>query len=238
MYAKVKVLFYEIEKRYPYLALLLLTIINKCLRITCKYMINGLNNKICNDGAILKSVNFDIIGDNNTISIGYHTVLKGLHFRIRGSGHSIKIGTNCRFNKGGTLWLQDSNGTIEIGNKTSAEKIHIAVTEPSSQVSIGNNCLFAYDIDIRAGDSHSIICSETGKRLNYAKNIHIDDHVWVAAHVIVLKGVRIGKNSVIATGSVVTKSCGEGVVMGGNPAMVIKENINWNRKMFYDDKIC
>jgi len=235
MHAKAKYLFSEIEKRYPVLALLLIKLFNKCLRITCKYRITGSNNKICNDGAILNSVNFDIIGNNNTISIGYHTVLKGLHFRIRGSGHSIKIGINCRFNERGTLWLQENNGSIQIGNKTTIQNAHIAVTGPSSEIRIGEDCLFAYDIDIRTGDSHSIICSKTGKRLNYSKNIRIGDHVWIASHVIILKGVCVGKNSVIATGSVVTKSCGEGVIMGGNPAMVIKKNINWDRKL-YDKK--
>ena len=35
--------------------------------------------------------------------------------------------------------------------------VHIAVTEPGSKVQIGKECMFANDIDIRTGDSHSIL---------------------------------------------------------------------------------
>jgi len=46
----------------------------------------------------------------------------------------------------------------------------------------------------------------------------------------VLKGVKIGENSVLATGSVVTKSCGSGVILAGNPATEIKTGISWKRE--------
>ena len=45
-------------------------------------------------------------------------------------------------------------------------------------------------------------------------------------NVIVLKGVRIGQNSIIAAGSIVTKSIPSNCIAGGNPAKILKEVSN------------
>jgi acetyltransferase-like isoleucine patch superfamily enzyme len=58
----------------------------------------------------------------------------------------------------------------------------------------------------------------------------IGDHVWIAAHAIVLKGVEIGRDSIVAAGAVVTRSCGPGVILAGNPAAIIKEGVTWRRE--------
>lgn len=60
----------------------------------------------------------------------------------------------------------------------------------------------------------------------YAK-VKIEDNVWIGAGVIVLKGVTVGKNSIIAAGSVVVKDIPENVLAAGVPARVIK-NIEGN----------
>ncbi len=51
----------------------------------------------------------------------------------------------------------------------------------------------------------------------------IEDDVWIGARVIILPGVHIGKGSVIAAGSVVTKDVEAYTVVGGVPARVIKK---------------
>jgi len=110
----------------------------------------------------------------------------------------------------------------------------LAATEPNSSIEIGKECMFAYDIDVRTGDSHSILDATTKERLNYAQNISIADNVWIAAHVSILKGVTIAQNSVVATRSVVTKPFKDtSVLIGGVPAKVLKENIIWDKKRIY-----
>jgi acetyltransferase-like isoleucine patch superfamily enzyme len=54
------------------------------------------------------------------------------------------------------------------------------------------------------------------------KPITIEDNVWIAAGVTVLGGVTVGKNSVLAAGSVVTKDVSPNTLVGGNPATIIR----------------
>jgi len=52
--------------------------------------------------------------------------------------------------------------------------------------------------------------------------VNIEDEVWIGAHSVILKGVRIGRASVVAAGSVVNCDVPAGVVVGGVPAKIIK----------------
>jgi acetyltransferase-like isoleucine patch superfamily enzyme len=58
--------------------------------------------------------------------------------------------------------------------------------------------------------------------------VHIGNKVWIGANVTILKGVSIGDGSVIAAGSVVTRSIPANCLAGGIPAKVIKENVAWS----------
>lgn len=64
--------------------------------------------------------------------------------------------------------------------------------------------MFSNDVEIRNGDSHSIVDMHTKKRINSASSVEINDHVWLTAHVRVLKGSVIPSNSIVANSGVVT----------------------------------
>lgn len=64
----------------------------------------------------------------------------------------------------------------------------------------------------------------------YDSPVIIEDDVWRGANVTILKGVRIGKGSIVAAGAVVTKSFPPYSIIGGVPAKLIK-------KRFHDDEI-
>ena len=53
--------------------------------------------------------------------------------------------------------------------------------------------------------------------------IILKDNVWIGDRAVVGKGVTIGKNSIVAAGAIVVKDVPDNVVVGGNPAKIIKE---------------
>jgi maltose O-acetyltransferase len=62
----------------------------------------------------------------------------------------------------------------------------------------------------------------------YSSNapIIIGENVWIGSNVRICKGVTIGDNSIIAANSVLTKNVPANAVVAGNPAKIVKENID------------
>ncbi|OLY82220.1 putative acetyltransferase [Smittium mucronatum] len=90
-----------------------------------------------------------------------------------------------------------------------------------ARVDIGDNVMFGPNVQIYTA-THPIEAEPriSGKELAYP--IKICDNAWIGGGSIVLPGITIGKNSVVAAGAVVTKDVPENVVVGGNPAKIIK----------------
>jgi len=234
MEQKLKRVYKSISQKHPSIGTLLKRCYYKRPFNRIKHKIRGKNNRIRHGGAMLSGVTFDISGNDNNIEIGENCILNHVVFYVRGNGHTLVINSGCRFNRGGSIWFEDQNCSLVIGKNSTFEDAHLALTEPNSTMTIGNDCLFAYDIDVRTGDSHSIISKSTNERINYAENVFIGDHVWVAAHSILLKGSIIPNDSIVATGSVVTKKfTQDGILIGGNPAKQLKNGITWSRERLY-----
>ncbi|MCG2588811.1 sugar O-acetyltransferase [Rhodohalobacter sulfatireducens] len=91
-----------------------------------------------------------------------------------------------------------------------------------AEVRFGNNCLLAPQVGIYTA-THPLLPHERNSGLELAKQITIGDNCWIGGHATINPGVQLGDNVVVASGAVVTKSFGDNVVIGGNPAKVIKE---------------
>lgn len=198
-----------------------------------KKKISGKNNNINFKEAVLRKVVIDIAGNDNELIIKKGSKISNAKIFIRGTGHRLIIGENFSM-ASGTLWIEDENCKIIIGDKTTIGDASIAVTEPNSTISIGEDCMLSSDIEIINGDSHSIIDKETNKRINFAEDIVIGNHVWIGAHVQILKGVKIGNDSIIGTRSLVTKDVANSCVAAGVPAKEVKKNVTWRRDRIYD----
>jgi acetyltransferase-like isoleucine patch superfamily enzyme len=101
-------------------------------------------------------------------------------------------------------------------------------------VFVNQNCTF-YDLggidiadDVMIGPNVSIITSghpiaPSQRRAGViAKPVVIERNVWIAAGAIIIGGVTVGENSVVAAGSVVTRDVPPNSLVGGNPARVIR----------------
>lgn len=86
-------------------------------------------------------------------------------------------------------------------------------------VYIGNNVQIGPRVSIET-TNHSLK-PINGKRETYHLDVTIKSNVWIGAGVIILPGVTVGENSVIAAGAVVNKNVSPNVLVGGVPAKVL-----------------
>ena len=187
-----------------------------------------LKNKLEIFGKLRKN-KIKISGDNNILYIGKNSLLRNCHISINGNNNVLHIGDDCVVNS--TSIILDNEGTeIRIGNKTSIGKAQIVSLEPY-KIEIGEDCMLSYDIEIRNTDSHKIYDKNANKRINEGNSVRIGNHVWLGMRAIVLKGVTIGDNSIVAAGSIVTKDVKANTIVSGNPARQVKENKNWSRDL-------
>jgi maltose O-acetyltransferase len=91
-----------------------------------------------------------------------------------------------------------------------------------AEVKFGKNCLLAPQVGIYTA-THPLDPVERNSGLEFAQPITIGDNCWIGGHAVINPGVTLGDNVVVASGAVVTKSFGDNVVIGGNPARVLKE---------------
>ena len=144
------------------------------------------------------------------------------------SGESIN--PLCRHQRG-CIMTERAESVIEIGH-------HVWMSSPciwakqritiGNYVNIGGDCIImdsdAHNLDWRVRDSGEMFAPKVSMDNHTAKcaPIVIEDHVLIGARSIILKGVTIGRGSVIGAGSVVVKDIPAGCIAAGNPCKVIK----------------
>lgn len=91
------------------------------------------------------------------------------------------------------------------------------------QIKIGNDCLFADSVSIYDHDHKFEDLNRPIREQGYlTRNVNIGNNVWVGTNSLILKGVRIGDNAIVAAGAIVTKDVPENSVVGGVPAKVLR----------------
>lgn len=133
----------------------------------------------------------------------------------------LLIGDRVRLASGiSTLELSvGPGGTLEIGDRVLIN--HGCSIGATKLVRIGARCNLGSQSIIIDNAFHELDPERRDQQPESAPVI-LEDNVWLAARVIVLPGVTIGKNSVIGAGSVVTKSIPPDVVAAGVPAKIIR----------------
>ena len=148
---------------------------------------------------------------NGTVETDYEERTKILKELLGSTGEKIYIESNFRC---------DYGYNIHVGENFYAN--FDCVILDVCKVQIGDNCLMAPGVHIYTA-THPINPYERIAGPEYGKPIEIGNNVWIGGRAIINPGIKIGNNVVIASGSVVTKDIPDNVIVGGNPARVIKE---------------
>ncbi|TVP92399.1 sugar O-acetyltransferase [Alkalibacterium sp.] len=88
-------------------------------------------------------------------------------------------------------------------------------------IRIGKNAMFGPGVSLVTPE-HPLHPDERNSGLEFGRPISIGDNCWIGANATIIGGVTLGKNVVVAAGSVVTRSFSDNVVLAGAPARVIK----------------
>ena len=121
-----------------------------------------------------------------------------------------------------------NNCKIEIGDDVVICGARLFLQDDNTSITIGNNCMISWGIDIWCTDVHTITDLD-GNAQNYGKSIKISNHVWIGKDVKIGKNTKVSDDSIIGWGSIVTRKFEEtNVILAGNPAKIIKKDINWN----------
>ncbi len=142
-------------------------------------------------------------------------------------GKHVSIYAGCSFSVG-------PQGRCMVGDFT---LLNGALIMTEERIEIGSHCLISWNVGIADSDFHPLAPAQ---RLIDAQALApflkdrpprpklktvpviIGNNVWIGMNATILKGVTIGENSVVAAGSVVTKSVPPNTVVAGNPAVAIK----------------
>ena len=121
---------------------------------------------------------------------------------------------------------------VSVGNETYGPLCVHHFCHPDERLIIGNYCSISKGVKFILGGNHNTNTFSTFPFRNKFNNgeveaftkgpIIVEDDVWIGTDAIILSGVTLGKGSIVAAGSIVTKSSQPYSIIGGNPAKIIK----------------
>lgn len=95
----------------------------------------------------------------------------------------------------------------------------------NSKVIIGNDCAIGPNVSFETVN-HNLVFSKSDGWGSNPKSIIVEDRVWIGSGAIILPGVIVGHDSVVAAGAVVTKNVPPNSLVGGVPAKLIRSMEN------------
>ena len=125
---------------------------------------------------------------------------------------------------------------IKFGGDCSIWKNFNLFVSSSSSFIMEDDCMVSYGVTIWCGDGHQVLNRNNNQIINVQKEpLVIGKHSWISNNVLITKNAKIPPNTIIGMGSVVSKKFTEEYTcIAGNPAQVVKHNIDWTRKNIYE----
>ena len=118
------------------------------------------------------------------------------------------------------FFLDAPGATIAIGERCFINRRTEFISQDA--VKVGDDCLISWDVMITDTDYHYV------GDLPPTAPVTIGDRVWIGARASILKGVTIGDGAVVAAGAIVTKDVAPRTLVAGNPARVVRTDVDWS----------
>ncbi len=115
--------------------------------------------------------------------------------------------------------LEDSTALIQVGERTFINRNSEIVA--ATGVVIGSDCAISWDVLITDTDFHQV------SGVQKSRSVRIGDNVWIGAGATILKGVTVGHGAIVAAKSVVTEDVPSKSLVAGNPARLIRTEVDW-----------
>jgi acetyltransferase-like isoleucine patch superfamily enzyme len=144
------------------------------------------------------------------------------------AGALIRMAPQSRFQTTGKVWIYggvriylDRGAEVRIGGGTYINPRTVIYS--SERVSIGEYCAISWDVQIMDSDHHELV----GSRSPPTRPVSIGDHVLIGSRATIVKGITVSDGAIVAAGSVVTKNVPPKTLVGGNPAQLIRQPVDW-----------
>ena len=125
------------------------------------------------------------------------------------------------YNSYAYIEARNQNAIITFGNNVHINNGFSIISE--KRISIGNNVLIGHNCQLTDSNFHDLDKNNRHQTDLSPLDVIIGDNVFIGNNVTILKGVEIGENTVVANGSLVTKSFPKNVIIGGVPAKFLKD---------------
>jgi carbonic anhydrase/acetyltransferase-like protein (isoleucine patch superfamily) len=182
----------------------------------------------------LSNTHVRISGARATVVIAADAVLRGARIEISSSDAVVFIGPQARLNLV-TLSVSGPQCTIVVGSATTWQSGSCLCQWKSRHVILGDDCMLADEVIIRTNDGHGIFDRTSHEKINPAKSVVLEAHVWVGRRSTVNKGARVGMGAIVGSDSVASGSLEGHNLYAGVPAKKVRENVTWSRTHNWDD---
>jgi acetyltransferase-like isoleucine patch superfamily enzyme len=145
---------------------------------------------------------------------------------------SIHIGKHARLSIQGTVQILrgvrvfvNDEAHLEIGNRSYINDCSTITC--FEHIKIGSGCSISWNTNIMDTNIHELIVA--GRPRPRTAPISIGDRVWIGSGATILAGTTIDEQAIVAAASVVTADVPSKVVVAGNPARIIAEDVSWEQ---------
>lgn len=169
-------------------------------------------------------------GDSNIIEIRKPYKFSNCKIKLNGNSNTVEIGRNANIsNTIINMGIQGDGRLFSVGSHFTGATVFFSLFENNDSIIIGDDCFIKSNTNIQSSDGHTLFDCDSKKPLNFGGKVRIGNHVFIGTNTFIGKNIEIRDNTVVLPASNVVKSIDKSdAVVAGNPAAVIKDNIEFS----------